>query len=464
MMDVDALPSRSHQVASLRGSVDKPYDVIVVGGGATGVGCAMDAASRGLSVALVERGDFASGTSSKSTKLIHGGVRYLEKAFFNLDYGQYKLVREALHERNVWMDIAPHLSSWWVAAWPVRVCALGPAYHVGCHRLPIMLPVFKWWQVPYFYAGVKAYDLVSGFEGKKHSFLLGKSATLEQFPMLRRNKLKASLVCTYLLAVSPTLCAENNPSRIHGATDFDGHFNDSRACTAFALTAACQGATVSNYINVEGVLKDAHGAIEGVMARDMRDKGGEAFPIMGRTVINATGPFTDGLRQLDDPATPTITAPSSGTHLTLPDYYSPRVRVQPPPVLLLPHLPHTLRLMTHVARVFQAMGMLDPATSDGRVIFMLPWEGRTIAGTTDTACQVTKDPKPTEEDVRFILKEVRPAAVVVWVAALSCPVFPDPRLPCTRPQRAPPRCAVSMDWHSPLGLRPQRQEHRGAIT
>ena len=116
MMDVDALPSRSHQVASLRGSVDKPYDVIVVGGGATGVGCAMDAASRGLSVALVERGDFASGTSSKSTKLIHGGVRYLEKAFFNLDYGQYKLVREALHERNGWMDIAPHLSSWWVAA------------------------------------------------------------------------------------------------------------------------------------------------------------------------------------------------------------------------------------------------------------------------------------------------------------------------------------------------------------
>ena len=119
------------------------YDLLVIGGGATGAGIALDAATRGLKVAIVERDDFSSGTSSKSTKLVHGGVRYLEKAFWELDYNQYALVKEALRERKYFLDTAPHLSSW----------------------LPIMLPLDKWWKAPYYWAGTKAYDFLAGSEG-----------------------------------------------------------------------------------------------------------------------------------------------------------------------------------------------------------------------------------------------------------------------------------------------------------
>ena len=131
------LPTRADQLASLR---SEHFDVLVIGGGATGSGCALDSATRGLKTAMVELDDFSSGTSSRSTKLIHGGVRYLQKAIMGLDYEQYKMVKEALHERANLLEIAPHLS----------------------FPLPIMLPVYRWWQLPYFWAGIKAYDLVSG--------------------------------------------------------------------------------------------------------------------------------------------------------------------------------------------------------------------------------------------------------------------------------------------------------------
>lgn len=148
------------------------YDLLIIGGGATGTGIALDAATRGLKVAMVERDDFAAGTSSKSTKLVHGGVRYLEKAVFELDYNQYKLVKEALRERRYFLDTAPHLSSW----------------------LPIMIPVNKWWQAPYFWAGTKAYDLLAGSENIESSYFLTKSKALDAFPMLKKENLWGALV------------------------------------------------------------------------------------------------------------------------------------------------------------------------------------------------------------------------------------------------------------------------------
>jgi glycerol-3-phosphate dehydrogenase len=151
---------------------EDPYDLLIIGGGATGSGIALDAATRGLKVALVERDDFASGTSSKSTKLVHGGVRYLEKAVWNLDYGQFNLVREALRERRYFLDTAPHLSSW----------------------LPIMLPLDKWYKAPYYWLGTKVYDFLAGSENIESSYFLTKNRALNAFPMLRKDNLFGALV------------------------------------------------------------------------------------------------------------------------------------------------------------------------------------------------------------------------------------------------------------------------------
>lgn len=151
---------------------EEPYDLLIIGGGATGTGIALDAATRGLKVAMVERDDFSSGTSSKSTKLVHGGVRYLEKAVWELDYNQYKLVREALRERRYFLDTAPHLSSW----------------------LPIMIPLDSWWKAPYFWAGTKFYDFLAGSENIESSYFLTRSKALEAFPMLKKEGLKGALV------------------------------------------------------------------------------------------------------------------------------------------------------------------------------------------------------------------------------------------------------------------------------
>ena len=167
------LPTREEQINRLRaGTEGNEYDLLVIGGGATGSGIALDAASRGLKVAMVERDDFSSGTSSKSTKLVHGGVRYLEKAVKELDYSQYQLVREALKERAVFLTTAPHLSM----------------------SLPIMLPVYEWWKAPYFWVGTKVYDFLAGKENLESSYFLTRGKALEAFPMLKGNGLAGALV------------------------------------------------------------------------------------------------------------------------------------------------------------------------------------------------------------------------------------------------------------------------------
>jgi glycerol-3-phosphate dehydrogenase len=325
------LPTRSAQLQALR---DKEFDILIIGGGATGCGVALDAASRGLKVALVEKFDFSSGTSSRSTKLIHGGVRYLQKAILGLDFEQYRMVKEALAERGNLVQIAPHLA----------------------HPLPIMLPVYKWWQLPYYYAGIKCYDLVAGRQLLKTSYILSKTKALELFPMLKRDKLVGALVY------------------------YDGQHDDARMCIAIAVTAARLGANIANHTEVLDLTKGRDGSgktvLTGAKVRDRQT--GDEFTVRAKCVVNATGPYTDFVRQLDNPENRKICQPSSGVHIVLPDYYSPA-----------------------------NMGLLDPSTSDGRVIFFLPWEGVTMAGTTDNPCQVTDNPAPTEAEIQFILKEIR---------------------------------------------------------
>ncbi|KZV60872.1 DAO-domain-containing protein [Peniophora sp. CONT] len=323
-------PTREDHLKRLRDSRDEEFDILIIGGGATGSGVAVDAATRGLKTALVERDDFSSGTSSKSTKLVHGGVRYLQKAIMELDYEQYKLVTEALHERLIFLHTAPYLS----------------------HMLPIMLPIYKYWQVPYFWVGCKMYDLLAGKENMETSYLMTRGKTLETFPMLKSEGLVGSLVY------------------------YDGQHNDARMNMALIMTAVKHGATVANKIEVLKLNKDASGKLVGATVRD--NMTGDEWDVKAKGIINATGPFADAVLTMDNPSHKPIVQPSSGVHITLPDYYSPR-----------------------------KMGMLDPATSDGRVIFFLPWEGGTIAGTTDAPAPVEQDPKPMEEEIRWILNEVR---------------------------------------------------------
>ncbi|XP_039925977.1 glycerol-3-phosphate dehydrogenase, mitochondrial isoform X2 [Hirundo rustica] len=245
------------------------------------------------------------------------------------------MVKEALEERAHLLHSAPHLSA----------------------QLPIMLPIYKWWQLPYYWVGIKLYDLVAGSHCLKSSYVLTKSRALELFPMLRRDKLVGAIVY------------------------YDGQHNDARMNLAIALTAARYGAATANYTEVRHLLKSAdtrsgRQRVCGVRCRDVLT--GKEFDVRAKCVINATGPFTDSVRKMDDQEVPNICQPSAGVHIVMPGYYSP-----------------------------DNMGLLDPATSDGRVIFFLPWEKMTIAGTTDSPTDVTSHPIPTEEDINFILSEVR---------------------------------------------------------
>lgn len=207
----------------LKGLQQEEFDVLVIGGGATGAGVALDATTRGLKTALVELDDFSSGTSSRSTKLIHGGVRYLQAAIMGLDLEQYRMVKEALFERANLLEIAPHLS----------------------YPLPIMLPVYKYWQIPYYWAGIKAYDFVSGRRVLKHSYYIGKQTSLERFPMLNKDQLKGSLVY------------------------YDGAHNDARMNLAIVLTAIRHGARAVNHVKVEHLIRDEKGKLCGAHLKDM---------------------------------------------------------------------------------------------------------------------------------------------------------------------------------------------------
>ena len=258
--------NRQHMIQQLESHTGE-WDICIIGGGATGLGAAVDAASRGFKTILVEQYDFAKGTSSRSTKLVHGGVRYLQQ-------GNIKLVIEALHERGTLKKNAPHLVK----------------------NQSFIIPNYKWWEGPYYGIGLKVYDWMAGRLGLGSSQLLSKDETL---------------------SLAPTLDADG----LRGAVMYhDGQFDDARLAIHLAWTAADQGATIINYCQVTNLMK-LNGTITGVQVRDTLNE--KKYDIKAKVVINATGVFTDLILKMDDPSRENIVAPSQGVHIVLDKEFLP---------------------------------------------------------------------------------------------------------------------------------------------
>lgn len=302
-------------------AAQNPWDIVVVGGGATGMGVAVDAAARGLSVALLEAHDFGKGTSSRSTKLVHGGVRYLEQ-------GNIPLVMSALKERGLLRQNAPHL----------------------VHDLAFVVPNYSWWEAPFYGIGLKLYDMLAGKYGFGPSRLLSREETLARLPALDPEGLTGGVVY------------------------YDGQFDDSRLLIHLAMTAADLGAAVVNYCPVTGFLRDADGYVNGVTVLDTES--GEELTLPARIVVNATGVFADEVRRLENPDAEQLVSPSQGIHLVFDRSF----------------------LKSDTA-------LMVPRTSDGRVLFVIPWHGHAVAGTTDTPVdEPSLEPRPFEAEIQFILE------------------------------------------------------------
>ncbi len=341
-----------HRTDNLKRLQSEYFDICIIGGGASGAGCALDAALRGFRVALIEKNDFASETSSRSTKLIHGGVRYLEQAFKNLDFGQLRQVRHGLEERYTVIKNAPHLA---------RPQAL-------------LTPVSNWFQGLYLSIGLTIYDW---FAGKNDP--LPKSRWLSKKEALKR---------------MPGL----NPKKLHSAVlYYDGQHNDARYCLALAHTAEEAGAAVVNHLEVTGFKKDGAGKLVAVLAKDRLSEAGRGLSeverglseagrglseveIKAHLFINCTGPFSDSVRRMANARLEARIRPSKGVHVMLP-YET---------------------LGSHDA-------MLIPKTPDGRVIFAIPFEGKVLLGTTDgDYTDLEKEPVLEQKEVDFLLGALAP--------------------------------------------------------
>lgn len=257
---------RTIAVEQIRQQTD-PFDMIIVGGGATGLGAAVDAASRGHRTLLIEQADFAQGTSSRSTKLVHGGVRYLKQ-------GNISLVLEALRERGLLYRNAPHL----------------------VHNMAFIIPNYKWWEGPFYGIGMKVYDGLAGKLGLSPSKVLSKEETVRRIPTVETEGLTGGVVY------------------------HDGQFDDARLAVNLAQTAANCGATVINYMRCVGLMKEG-GIVSGILARDLES--GEEREIRGRAVVNATGVFVDDVRRMDEKKVKDLVAVSQGIHLVLPKEFLP---------------------------------------------------------------------------------------------------------------------------------------------
>jgi len=314
---------RDRMLAQIRAQRERqePWDIAVIGGGASGMGVAVDAAARGLSVVLLEAHGFGKGTSSRSTKLVHGGVRYLEQ-------GNVPLVMSALKERGLMRQNAPHL----------------------VHDLAFVVPNYTWWEAPFYGIGLKLYDLLAGRYGFGASRLLSKEETLERLPALEPEELRGGVIY------------------------YDGQFDDARLLIHLAMTAADHGAALLNYCPVTSLKRDEAGYINGLTARDSET--GEELEIDARVVINATGIFTDTIRHMDNPAAEPLMVTSQGIHLVF-------------------------------DRSFLAgdAALMVPKTSDGRVLFVIPWHGHAVAGTTDTPMDAPSlEPQALENEIEFVLE------------------------------------------------------------
>jgi glycerol-3-phosphate dehydrogenase len=295
------------------------WDVLVIGGGASGLGAAVDSAARGYRTVLLEQHDFAKATSSRSTKLIHGGVRYLKQ-------GNLSLVLESLRERGRLLRNAPHL----------------------VHPLSFIVPAHSAWEKIYYGIGLKLYDRLSGDWSLGHSQIISREQTFQHLPTIAREK----------------FCG--------GVLYFDGQFDDARLAIVLAQTLADLGGAPLNYAHVSRLLK-TNGHISGVVAQDLEN--GREFEVAARVVINATGVFTDEVRRLDDATAPPLITASRGAHIVVDRSF----------------LPGKSALMV-------------PKTTDGRVLFAIPWHEHVVIGTTDSATNdLSLEPRATTDEIEFLI-------------------------------------------------------------
>lgn len=298
-----------------------PWDLVVIGGGASGLGVALDALSRGLSVVLVEKADFAKGTSSRSTKLLHGGVRYLAQ-------GNVSLVFEALKERGLIMKNAPHVSG----------------------KQTFIIPIYSFRDLLKYGVGLKAYDLMAGRLRIGKSRWISKKEVKEKIPAIKEKGLKGGVVY------------------------FDGQFDDARLAINIAQTCTGLGGCILNYMGVTDLIKDENGHVTGVKVRDKTK--GDYYEIKAKAVVNATGVFADSILKMDDPGARKSIIPSQGAHLVL-----------------------------DLSFLGGKDALMIPETSDGRVLFGIPWHNKLLIGTTDTIRKTPKlEPNALSEEINFILE------------------------------------------------------------
>ncbi|HSF15075.1 MAG TPA: glycerol-3-phosphate dehydrogenase/oxidase [Vicinamibacteria bacterium] len=320
------------------------WDVVIIGGGATGLGCAIDAASRGYRTVLLEAGDFARGTSSRSTKLVHGGVRYLRQ-------GNLSLVLEALKERGLLRQNAPHLVS----------------------DLPIVVPSYDWWEAPFYGVGLRLYDMLAGRLGFGPSRNLSRSETLDRLPTLETQGLRGGVIY------------------------HDGQFDDARLAIHMALTAASLGAILVNYAPVVALRKSG-GVVRGVIVGDTESE--RELALDAKVVINATGPYADSILRLDDEAAVRMIRPSQGVHIVLDQTFLPGESA-----ILVPH--------TDDGRVLFAIpwhGRVIVGTTDTPIdevsLEPMPLEEEIDFLLEHTARYLTKD--PAHEDILSAFAGIRP--------------------------------------------------------
>jgi glycerol-3-phosphate dehydrogenase len=308
---------RNHFLKLIAG--DKIWDIIIIGGGATGLGAALDASLRGYRTLLLEQADFAKGTSSRSTKLVHGGVRYLAQ-------GDIALVYEALQERALLFKNAPHVA----------------------REQEFIIPCYSIMSIVMYLTGLKIYDFLAGRRGFKRAAFLSADKVIEAIPVLKREGLRG------------------------GVRYSDGQFDDARLAINLAQTCAENGGVLLNYIKVKGLTK-LDGKVSGVKAVDLES--GEEYTLKAKAVINATGVFVDEILQMDTPAKKPIVRPSQGVHIVLDKDF-----------------------------LGGESALMIPKTSDGRVLFAVPWHEKVLIGTTDTPLdQHSLEPVALEKEIEFIL-------------------------------------------------------------
>ena len=320
------------------------WDFIIIGGGATGLGSAIEASSRGYKTLLLEQSDFAKGTSSRSTKLVHGGVRYLQQ-------GNLSLVLEALKERGILRRNAPHL----------------------VHDLPFIVPNYDWWEGPFYGIGLKLYDTLAGKEGFGSSKLLSKAETIKHIPTIEQEGLRG------------------------GVKYYDGQFDDARLAINMADTAYEQGATLINYMSVNSLLKDED-MICGVQAID--NETNKEYKLKSKIVINATGVFTDSIRKMDDPNNKNIIVSGQGVHIVLDKSFLPGDSA-----IMVPHTDDGRVIFAIPWHEYVLVGTTDTEV-DEFLLEPIPKEEEIEFLLSHTARYLTKD--PTRADILSVFAGLRP--------------------------------------------------------